>query len=371
LKRIFALLLAVLMLMLSGCGSNIAAKKDGSLYVMTSQAKYDSNGLCYSRIDHTYDSSAQLLKSEYRQPRFEKEYNAELDAYTYTYNQNSPLELNGTVTYSYDDAGNYLSTQDAKMLTRAGSYTYAWTYQNGLPESYTPASAVGSFDPVFLSNDGRNITARSTQSGDWQLWDYDTLNRLVRERSRDKTGVFLDIQYKYDGTQLTEVLWRQGNSTPTDLDRVDWDAIVRESYRWTLEYDRSGNLVKLERYNTQNELTQVRKFTYNSKGFPTGLVCTDYLGADKTVSRITYDCDSHGNITKVTYPDGTWEEFTYQAMNVTPKQEQLYRQRLGISFATHKLGSPLFGIHWQLPYYSLIPNPWFCLPHLQMLMHDN
>ncbi len=369
-KRIYALFLTILLLVLSGCGGKTAAKNDGRLYVMTSQSKYDANGVCISRRDHTYDSSAQLLKSEYRRPQFEKIYDEELDIYVYAYDKDSPLELSGKVTYTYDEAGNYTSVDDPNMVGNTGSYDYSWIYQNGLPESYTPSTMLGSFDSLRLRNDGRNITAYFTQSGDWRLWDYDEMNRLIRERSRDKTGQFIDTQYKYDGQRLTEVLWRQGYSTPTDLATVDWDAITRESYRWTLEYDRSGNLVELARYDGQNELAQVRKFTYNSKGFPTGLVCTDYAGGDKSVSRITYTCDSHGNITKVTYPDGTWEEYTYKAMKVTPSQAQLYRQRLGISFKNVELGSPLMGIHWELPYYSMIPNPWFQLPHLQMLMSD-
>lgn len=361
-KKILALLLICTLLgTLCSCGS----QKGRDFYVLESEEHFASDGTCIQRIEYSYDSAARMTETELFMCPMESVYDPATDTYVNKFVPNAPMDSLGSMSVTYDRFGNVTEIQDKQFLFYGSSGLYTWTMEEGLPTGYEQ-ELFGSVIEGFFETENGHITAYYTglggQKNYWNIWEYDTMGRLVLERAKDKTGFAWEVRYHYDNDLLTEVTYRYGG-TPIALDHPEWADSLTQGHSYRFSYDASGNLIRAE---CPGYATRV--ITRDSKGHPTKMTVT----TPEDTQEITYDCDANGNIIKATYEDGSWSAYTYQKHAATQEQQAQYHCR----HAFLKLNNHQYEILQRLPGYSFyyyatwIPNPLLRLPCTILLKYE-
>lgn len=260
--------------------------------------------------------------------------------YTYTYDelnrQNAVTDPeNQTTYYTYDLVGNVLTMTDA---TNA-SWEYTYDDLNRLTETTDPLnhSTQTDYDAVG------NITAKTDANGNTTVYDYDPRGLMVSVTDA-KDGLTL---YGYDANgNLIAVTDANGHTRTFEYD--DLNSQIKETDAQDQEkitvYDAAGNRTErtqpngdtiLYGYDENNRLTQITypdttevTYTYDDLGARTAMTDShgtttytyDALNRLETVSRngqtASYDYDPAGNITQITYPNGTQVDYTYNGLNL-------------------------------------------------------
>jgi len=204
----------------------------------------------------------------------------------------------------------------------------------------------GQSDPIFVgtSNKPTHI-GRVLDDGSTQLYtfEYDNFGNLAK--SIDPVGRTLSYTYAANGLDLLEVRQtRTGNEllskttyNAQGLPLTTKDAAGQAS---TYTYNSRGQI--LTHTNPKNETTS---YSYDTNGYPLSVngplpgngdaatLTYDAFGRMRTRSdengyTQTHDYDALDRVTRITAPDGTFEEFTYTALDVTKSRDRAGRETL-------------------------------------------
>jgi RHS repeat-associated protein len=202
------------------------------------------------------------------------------DTINYTYNSKGQLVRKdypdgSWIAYEYDDAGNMISATD-----KGGT--------------------------IEMEYNTRDLLTKITYpTGYFFDYSYDDAGRLIRRVDQDGKA----LNYEYDAASR---LVRISNESDSDIVRYEYDAVGR-LIKKTLgsgasamyEYDAAGQILHLINYNISGEVLSRFDYTYDLQGNP---VSVNTLGGT-----YSYEYDSTGQLTKVTYPDGHNESYSYDA----------------------------------------------------------
>ena len=183
-----------------------------------------------------------------------------------------------TQEYTYDVSGNVIKLKDSLM----GDTTMSYTAQEWL-KSITYADGRGF---SYEYDDAGRMVKQTYSDGFAQCYEYDALGRIVR--MTEKNGKLL-VSNAYDektGFLLTRTF---GNGT---------------SVHYT--YDLNGNTLSITHKDKNGNNLETFQYTYNADGQRTQVESSE--GVE------TYTYDLAGQLTAVTYPDGTTETFAYDAV---------------------------------------------------------
>lgn len=179
------------------------------------------------------------------------------------------------ITYGYDDAGNMISAADD-----SGTIWMEYDTRNRLTRITHPA---GHFFNYSYDDAGRLIQ-RVDQNGNALNYEYDAASRLVRISNESDSDI---VWYRYDVVgRLTRKTLSSGAYT-------------------TYEYDAASRILHLINYNASGGVLSQFDYTYNLLGNPVLLNTLEGI--------YNYEYDSIGQLTKVTYPDGHYVSYSYDA----------------------------------------------------------
>ncbi|MCK5566178.1 MAG: gliding motility-associated C-terminal domain-containing protein, partial [Planctomycetes bacterium] len=223
-------------------------------------------------------------------------------SYTYDENGNKISEtnaLNQTTYYAYDDNGNMTSRTDPLLNTTY--YTY-----NSFGQVLETTDALGK--KTYNEYDERNNLIKSIDvlgnetnytygingnllttidaAGNTTTYEYDTNGYITKQ-----TDAYNNVsEYTYDnmGNQLTSTVTRT-------IDGQD------ETITTTNQYDDMNRLIR-----TIDPYGSIAETVYNAIG-------KQQFTYDKNNNRTDYEYDAMGQMTRVTYADGAFEECTYDA----------------------------------------------------------
>lgn len=260
-----------------------------------------------------------------------------------------------TTSYAYDVLGNVTSAKDAQGNTT--SYIYdknsnlvSMTDANGTTKTYEyDAYNRMTKTTDFLGNQAirtydvrGNLTSETDANGNVTLFEYDLMNRLEKQTYPDSST----RQFTYDGVgNMTKITDPKGNVTS-----YDYDALRRlvkitytDGYSDTYASDKVGNVVSwTDRKGNTISYTYDALNRMISKTYPDALQATynyDALGrliaATNKSSALTfiydkagrltktsqgsdtlnYTYDKKGNRTRLCYPNGSWINYSYDALD--------------------------------------------------------
>lgn len=340
--------------MMAGCSAD---KEEGNLYVVKQKSYYNADGVCYKQENYSYDSNAQLLENQ-----------------IHTTDAEDQLKLYGTETYTYDENGNFLTVCDVYGQATWLDSQFAWTYENGQMTGCQMIDRTGKkTNPLFTYTDG-NITSEYWEtfgkSEESAIFEYDQQGRLTREFSyvlQNNHRFYCESRFTYEGDHLVGVVYRTAMEGPGDLRSAAWEKCLEVSTSWELKYsgDQLIELIGSDRY---GRVFMRREYAYDDKGYPAEMKTT-FTNEDGTENASTerYTCDEHGNILQVLHDDGSREEYTYQAMNVTPQQIVNYHRRASFVKQRNRDGLIILKDTEDIWYYHLIPNPLHDMPYAELL----
>jgi len=258
--------------------------------------------------DYTYDSKGQLIKVEDSSGSISYSYNqqgyitAQTDArgktVYYTYDNYGSLTSvscpDGSINYVYDAAGRLASVTDGENNTTKYSYDY-----------------VG------------NVTEIELPNGIMTSYEYDSLNHLIKQESKDSNGKVL-ARYEYTLGKNGEVLScqelnRKVTYTYDEIERLVSETVESDGKitKTSYTYDSNSNRLTMSRdgkvtYYTYNELNQLVKegsivYTYDDAG-------NLMTKSDNGVLLASFEYNSRNQLVKATIitDTGTKEEsYTY------------------------------------------------------------
>jgi RHS repeat-associated protein len=269
-------------------------EKDGTI------AQFLPNG----KLDYVEDTNGNRVRVTYTGDRITSVTDANGYSLSFTYNTQGRVsqitdDANRITTYTYDATGEHLlSVSDP--LNQTTSYTY---------------------------NPNHSVSRVTLDDGTQASFTYNSQGRLIRE---SLTNGAEPITYTYDTTGKVTATDADGNTNQlwlTDLGQISrlqdpLDRVIQ------FEYDENGNLTQL----TAPDNT-ISRFTYDDRG--NLLTQVDPLGYtvkfayEPTFNQLTsvrdqknnltaYSYDGQGNLTGITYTDGSNELFSYDTKgNVT------------------------------------------------------
>lgn len=194
------------------------------------------------------------------------------------------------------------------------------------------------------------IVDTDTQSNDTQATSYEYNAQGNLTKVTDPLGRETEFVYASNGIDLTEVKQKTGASTTETLQTITYDsswphlpATVTDGAGNTTEYayNSLGQIVT-----STNALGEVMTYTYetnsSNNGYnklltitgdvPGGNVTMTYDTFDrvKTVTdsegrALTYDYDDLDRVTKITYPDTSYEQFVYEDHSLTATRDRAGR----------------------------------------------
>lgn len=228
-------------------------------------------------------------------------------------------------------------------------------------------------NPLFGYTDGK-ITSKYMEglgiSEESAIFEYDQQDRLTRDFSyvyQNSHRFFCESRFTYEGDHLVGVVYRTAWQGPDNLRSAAWENCLEVSTSWELKYsgDQLTELIGSGRY---GHVFVRREYTYDDKGYPAEMKTTfTYEDGTETTNTERYTCDEHGNILQVLHDDGSREEYTYQAMNVTQQQIVNYRRRASFVKQRNRDGQIILRDIEEIWYYHLIPNPLHDMPYAELL----
>jgi RHS repeat-associated protein len=289
----------------SGNTYNFSYDKAGNVFKVTNPLNHDMsmeyennfhklsllNDTRGNRVTFGYDIRGNLLNITYPDSSKESmEYDStgnpasvktrKGDVINYTYNNNGQLTSKeypdgSWAAYGYDASGNMISASDQNgtitMEYNTNDFLINITYPNGYFFNY-------SYDSV-----GR-IIQRTDQDGNALNYEYDSANRMMRLSNESNSDI---VKYEYD-----------------KLGRLSKKILGNGAYT-IYGYDAAGQILHLVNYNGSDAILSRFDYTYDLAGNPISI---------NTVEGIyNYEYDKIGQLTKVTYPDGRYENYSYDA----------------------------------------------------------
>jgi len=202
------------------------------------------------------------------------------DLINYTYNNRGQLVRKeypdgSWVAYEYDDAGNTISATD-----KHGRIEMEYNVRNQLTKITYPT---GQFFNYSYDSGGRLIK-REDQDGNVLNYEYDDTGRLVRIFDNNNSDI---VHYEYD-----------------KVGRISKKILDNGAYT-TYEYDAAGRILHLVNYNASGSVLSRFDYTYDPVGNPVSITTLE--------GTYRYEYDSIGQLTKVTYPDGHYVSYFYDA----------------------------------------------------------
>ena len=194
-------------------------------------------------------------------------------------------------TYTYDSRGNKiseLSAQDAQNgFTSTNQYSYDYynrvtTQTNALGESvYTEYDMLGNV--IKKIDNGGNVTNIT----------YDAFGRVTEQTTPFDTNTSTKTKYTYDGVGnvICEEVWSISGDSQTLLRKTGY------------VYDTRSNMLQTRSYISQDEYIVTASYTYDAK--------CQMLSSTSGSYTTQYEYDAYGNVSKTTYPNGTFETFIY------------------------------------------------------------
>ncbi|MBE9174320.1 hypothetical protein IQ225_01405, partial [Synechocystis salina LEGE 06155] len=222
-----------------------------------------------------------------------------------------------SLTFTYNGQGRVVSATD--QAGRSTTYSYDSTGKYLL--SFTDVSGTTSYTYVTDAGPAKNaISSITSPDGSKVQWQYDDQGRVSRQSLNGGEQV---VSYSYDSTGGITVTDANGAITKTFVnDRGQLAKVVDPLNRSLLyRYDDQGNLTQLV-----GPDQTVYSLAYDGSGNLTGMV--DPLGnsiafsyesafeqltkvADQKGNATGYNYDERGNLTAITYADGSLETFAY------------------------------------------------------------
>jgi RHS repeat-associated protein len=205
----------------------------------------------------------------------------------------------------------------------------------------------------YLYNDCGQIETVVFPEGNKVRFEYDLQGRKIREMRGYDSTVSATTTFGYDlNGNLTSEEDPRGNSTTSEFD--EFDRLIRVidplGNKTVLTYDGMDNVLVSERFNSLNQTTAKTTSEYDERGRLCKAVVSVYdetpTFLEDIETKYLYDVDSRltkvispkgheetliyngfRRVGKVTYPDGSWVETTYDdAFNVLIRQESAYNE---------------------------------------------
>lgn len=243
-------------------------------------------------INFTYDDRGNIVTATYPDADNESmEYDAtgnligmttrKGDHVIYSYNTRGQVTKKdypdgSSVTYGYDGAGNMISAVDA-----TGTISMAYNLNNQLTRIEYP-------------------------NGHWFNYTYDDAGILIGRTAHDG----FNLTYQYDSLKhLTSV----SDSNGTDFVRYRYNQEgrlakkeLRNGAYTTYDYDKAGQVIHLKNYNMDGSTLSQFDYTYDPAGNPVSMNTLE--------GTYQYEYDQTGQMTRVTYPDGQFTNYSYDAV---------------------------------------------------------
>ncbi|OPZ44139.1 MAG: Ser-Thr-rich glycosyl-phosphatidyl-inositol-anchored membrane family protein [Euryarchaeota archaeon ADurb.BinA087] len=246
---------------------------------------------CGNTLSFNYDSHANVIGIEYPDSNTESmSYDSTGNLVTYTSRNGVPLQ------YTYNPRGQLtgIGYPDGKSIT------YAYDLAGNLVE------ATSSEGTIAMSYNSRNeLTRVSYPDGIFFNYTYDNAGRLTGQE--DKEGQ--NVTYTYD-TQghLVSV----GDKSGKDYVHYSYDAagrLVRKAVGngvyTTYEYDQAGRISRLANFGPSGANLSWFEYHYDTNGNP--------IQVETLEGTYHYIYDALGQLTEATFPDGSKEQYTYDA----------------------------------------------------------
>jgi RHS repeat-associated protein len=267
--------------------------------------RFYAQGALNGRLDFVKDSDGNRITAEYTaepDPVLSRLTHSNGAWLEYSYNAAGLIsqiaDSSGqSVTYTYDPTFTYLLSATGPR----GTSSYAYDTGAGLASEHALTSIT---DPSgvaqFFEYDDRGRLAASYRSGNAQRIDY-TFDESGRVTATDAAGVTTDWFFDHRGFLVRR------NDASGGYDQYEYDdagRLLRESnalggFR-TYQWSRSGGL--LSATDEHGNTTTITPKGPNLQ--PTSV--TDARG-----NMVRYAYDAAGNLTRIVYPDGSVEQFTY------------------------------------------------------------
>jgi YD repeat-containing protein len=219
---------------------------------------------------------------------------------------------NGTVTYGYDNA----NRRTSMAISGTGTWSYAFDNASRLTSTTNPNSETTSFT---LDNAGRT-TRTDFANTTYALNSYDTANRVTEIQTKNSSATVLsDIQYSYDGVNVTSRTDSDGTVTTFGYDASDQltgearDNSHGTGYSISYTYDHNqnrasktiGGVTDTYSYDSHDKLTSTSSKSY---GYDSDGNCTSVTVGGSTTT-LTYD--DADRVTGITYPSSATNSFVY------------------------------------------------------------
>ena len=254
-----------------------------------------------------------------------------------------------TLNLSYDPTTSLLTSMtDAENNTTSVNYgsdlrIRSITYPGNVTENYDPVQIQGLDEFVLLSSvvgtvasaGGETSTVRTDSfgyviestdpRGNTTTYERDRNGQVIR--STNALGHSVSYEYDDHGRKLSATY---DDSTSETWTYDDNNHLLHEPLTytnrlgnvWTYTYDVNGNVLS-----ETDPLSNTMSYVYNSMGLVTTLTEPDPDGSGPLSAPMTnYTYDSFGQLTRITFADGSFRDYTYDAAgNQTSETDELGR----------------------------------------------
>ena len=329
------------------------------VYVLTAAHYYSADGTHYGYTKYEYDDRANILRHEYcNNTASERVWNDQTRAYEYVTVYEEAVDPT-IVQREYNDKGYII--RESKDYPEGYDYSYETTEY-----SYDFNGDLIIYLEIVntVTTDGKDTTNTTAY-----YLEYDSSDRLTEAKVQENNGtkeLYLQIDYdsdgriqeeqignyrytyRYDGDRVTEAKtyyldgtegWelqetstfgydKNGRITSSSQERSDYDSTSHIE----MTYDDSGNLT-LKKYVWEGDYaTATREYRYSYSGNISGHYSYSYSYSSEYYSsseeeRAELEYDKNGCLIKETYSDGSYSEYEYQQLRLSPEDAaRYYRQ---------------------------------------------